>query len=395
MDKPFHITIGTVPQRDASLANELSMVKASILYGDKVKLCSSTASLLVSANAFRQLSLPQQIDLLDTIFSITEEDPTSLSELKEYTKFSKEIIANRNKGSDSYKLYYKLKQGIPKLWDESVIKNEDFFQQARVAELQKAVEANVLEIHGFETFNDTGTTLISLANGSITSEETLSKVVMDYILAVYDSVSKGLTYPLFDDKTGEAIRLGIEGGLMLPSQARIKQGKEAGLAANLLERLPLFEEASVAEILDIRRELEAPLIRFRNAINIYSEEIKTASWDSDFPIEADHVFRHKIEPAVLDIEDAVKSSKSLTSLATGKLSKESIVASSVFSFVISQLSAFSTISKMSMIAGIVGVSAIREAYHEWREQRQSIERNQIYFYHQAKTLLSDGTYEYK
>ena len=87
----------------------------------------------------------------------------------------------------------------------------------------------------------------------------------------------------------------------------------------MLQRLPLFDDATVHEVIDIRRELERPLVRFRSAVMTYAESIKSASWDEDFSVEAELVFRQHIEPAVLEIEDSVRSSSSLLSMATRKV----------------------------------------------------------------------------
>jgi hypothetical protein len=178
-----------------------------------------------------------------------------------------------------------------------------------------------------------------------------------------------------------------------PSDARLGQVKQSALATDVLRRLPLFEDASVSEILDIRRELQTPLIRFRRAIMDYAGKIKSASWDEDFSIEAEAVFRHDIEPSVLEIEDAIKTNPSLLSLATGKVAAKQAVFSSVFTFLISQAMALPYLTAMAIAAGVGSAVAFNEARQEWLKQQQAVEGNQLYFYYRANQFLAEGTHQ--
>ena len=60
----------------------------------------------------------------------------------------------------------------------------------------------------------------------------------------------------------------------------------------------------------MRRDLERPLLGFRNAIADYSREIRSAAWESGFAEEADILFREKVEPEVASIEQAVRENRS-------------------------------------------------------------------------------------
>jgi hypothetical protein len=85
--------------------------------------------------------------------------------------------------------------------------------------------------------------------------------VQEFVEIIKNALSNGSTYPLFDGQTGDLVRTGVKGGQIRVSQAGVARGKHSGLAARSLERLPVFEQASIKEILDIRQELEHPLTR--------------------------------------------------------------------------------------------------------------------------------------
>lgn len=394
MEKPFHITVCALPVSGARLDNELRFVKAAILYGDRVRLYSSIASAVLTMHDFKDMSLSEQVSLLEAfLLSQKNLSPDQIQTLN-LLKLARQVIANRNKGGDFYKGYLAMKREMPKIIEKNFDNYDSLFQSSRISELKSAIAAEILDVHKFEAIGDTRDIVIGIANDSFGSDEYILELAMNYTTEIFETVQNGQTYPLFDDKTGEILRLGIDAGLITPSPIRVEQGKETGLASDLIERLPLFDEASIPEILDIRNELEIPLTMFRQAVISYAKEIRTASWESDFSVEADQVFREKVAPAVIALEEAVKSNRSLADIATKKLSKEGIVASSFFSFVISQLPALSTFAKMSLMGAIFGATAVRDIIHELKEQNRNIEQNQVYFFYKAKQLLSDGTYQY-
>ena len=136
------------------------------------------------------------------------------------------------------------------------------------------------------------------------------------IKRVTDAVEGAGTYPLFDDPTGLMIQLGILRGELKPSERGAHRSKQLGLASTVLRELPHFDLASMDEILDIRRELERPLLRFRAAITDMSEGILPAVWEPDFINEVDDVFQPKIRPLVLDLEEEIRSNSYMRALVS-------------------------------------------------------------------------------
>jgi hypothetical protein len=169
----------------------------------------------------------------------------------------------------------------------------------------------------------------------------------------------------------------------------IDRGKQTELARYLLERLPLFEKASVAEILGIRKELDKPLARFRGAIINFSEDIKSTPWGRDFPPEADKIYLRDVKPALLDMEEAIQSNKFLTTLIKKLAEKPATLPTgSLFSIAISQFSSLPKELAASLGIGLASASLIYEAYDEWARKNQAIEQNKLYFYYGAGKLLS-------
>jgi hypothetical protein len=214
-------------------------------------------------------------------------------------------------------------------------------------------------------------------------------IVNEFLDVVANSVSNGSTYPLFDEQTSGLVRAGIEEGKITVSDKGIDRSKHSRLAAHLFERLPLFDAASVDEILDIRKELERPLVRFRAAMMKFSDDIRSAAWDKDFDSEAQKVFYREIEPAVLDIEDAVKSNGYLAALVRKVADKPlAIPAGSALAVVMSQLSSLPDLVSQALGVSLAVAPLVYDATREWKEKQLKAEQNHLFFYYRVKKELS-------
>lgn len=152
----------------------------------------------------------------------------------------------------------------------------------------------------------------------------------------------------------------------------------------------MFDDASVDEIIDIRRELDKPLIRFRSAIITFSREIESVPWQQEFSQEAEQVFYEHVEPAVLEIEESYKSNsliaKMLRRFAESPLTLPS---SSALGLLLSQATQLpDTVAQALSLSGGATVVALQAA-KDWQERQKEIEKNQLYFYYRAGKLV-DG-----
>jgi hypothetical protein len=215
-------------------------------------------------------------------------------------------------------------------------------------------------------------------------------LTFDFFESIKSSLISGKTYPLFDDATGNLVDATInEGGLSL-SGATLEKGKQTGLASGLFSRLPLFESASIDEIMDIRRELEGPLVRFRSAIVRFSKEIESAQWGDQFPEEVESIVIEHIEPAVLEIEEAVKSNKLLLKLIRKYVDKPLVLpGTSALGMLLSSVSELPEVvsQALSLVAGSATLAL--DAAREWREETELAERNQLFFYYRLGKLLNN------
>lgn len=376
------------------------LVKAALLYADRVRLYSLMSSMLSMVLRQRDFTPKQQLELVEMVAPhITSEKDAEqmLAFLREY----KEGFPNRPRWERRV-----LRKRFPKLlskhWRSVKETAVSLAKEAKADSIECAVHSGILELHTFEGTDDDRTALefiadcITTASKSPLLESRLPKtserdarMLREFVDGVCNAVSDGSTHPLFDTETSELVRESIQKERIAVSEPDIDRGKNSGLAGHLLERLPLFDQASVDEILDIRRKLDKPLTRFRGAIVRFADGIRSASWDRDFHSEAEKVFYRDVGPAVLDIEDAVKSNRLLASILRRFVDKSLVLpAGSLFSLVISKLSSLPEEVALSLGVGISSTAVVYDAYREWQREKQATEQNQLFFYYQAQERLS-------
>ncbi len=193
-------------------------------------------------------------------------------------------------------LQAKLHKIIDETFSELSKTYTEMAEQAGAVGFVQAMNEGLLDVHIFGQEPRAGAT-------------NFDYMVNEYVEVVERTMNDHQTYPMFDDMVATLLRAGVNEGKIKVSEAGTRQSRQAALVSFLFERLPLFEAATVDEVLDIRRELHRPLIRFRAAMNRYAADLKTPAWDAEFQADAEAVFRREIEPAILDIEDAIPRSR--------------------------------------------------------------------------------------
>lgn len=390
----FHITVGTAGANPPTLKPDIHMVKAALLYADKVRLCSAHYSTWIFLLSMKDASLDDLIaqtyeieEMIPHMFATPEEIATELFR----NRLVRHSLQSKNPTPKDLELRDDLKKLNAQQYEELIKKWPSLDVEGAAKEFTPAVNAGLLEIHRFPLMESEN---IGASQLSGTFNQTVERIAEEFAGTIMRTVSDSSTYPLFDDGTGSIVRAGVDVGSVTPTPTRISQAKQTQLAANLLSKLPLFDDASMNEILDIRRDIDIYLVRFRSAIMTYADKIRSASWDEEFSAEAEEILRREIEPAVIDIQDAVKSNRSLFELATRKIVEKPALMGSVFSFIVSQLSDLPAIAGVAMSLEVGTATAIYDAVREAQHETRSIEQNQLYFYYRARQLLTDRTFEY-
>lgn len=374
--KDFHITIGSHPSNTLSVENDMKLIKSALLYADRAKLCSFTSSMLLTILSYGLLNTKQRSEFVEAMLPIVAQSNENSAQILIALDTLKRLKKKKRLNKQELLLKMQFSSHLKKVASSLEDSFSTMLEDAGIINLLSALDSGLLEIEQLNLTND--------------ENNEKQESIREFVNVLSNAVSDENTYPLFDDQTGNLVSLAIKEGQIQVSEAGIARGKHSGLAANLLERLPLFENAEIDEILDIRIELERPLKRFRSAMLKFSENIKNASWDKDFSYDAEVVFIREIEPVILDIEDAVKNNSYLANL-TRKISDKplNIPAGSALGMIMSPLSELPLLVSTSLGVGIPASLIAYDAYKEWKQNNLKIEQNNLFFYYKVKQKFSD------
>lgn len=232
----------------------------------------------------------------------------------------------------------------------------------------KAVDSGVAELQGFQ----------------VTDPE---EAVRSFVEQITTAVLSGETYPLLDAGTGELLSKLIADPDAQSSAA--VAGRHVHLAAHLFERLPIFERASVSELLDIRSELQKPLVRFRSAMLASAEKIASAPWEKGFSREAETLILRDVEPSVLELEELVRDARLrkhiLTTVAEGDWK---LTAAGTFALGVTHLAGAPGLVSAMMGASMPVVPLVSRIVSNWRAAYGKAEGHPLYFYYQLRERRS-------
>jgi hypothetical protein len=393
MSRELHFTIGTAfgtnpTVQQLSLENDLLLVKAGLLYADRVRLCSIGSSLALEFARLMEASDRQRMEWLSRYFEdLAPTNPEAAATMREFVSMYRDLRRRRGgtRSKSQIQTMFEVQAGMRRIWANFEDGIGEFLRVAGADGIVEALDTGLVALHRFEAGRVERMGGLTPEDQERRSEEQLWDLFWEFFDLISEAVADGETNPLFDKMSGDLLRTGVDAGLVSPTESAVARGRHSGLASDLLQRLPLFERATVQDILSIRQELEGPLLRFRRAVISASEDIRSAAWDEDFPSDADTAFRKVVEPAILEIEVAVRSNSSFsTLLVRGARPGDAATGLSV---ALGTLAALPDVAALALGVGTMASMSARGAYKEWKENREKIESNQMYFYYGARERL--------
>lgn len=165
--------------------------------------------------------------------------------------------------------------------------------------------------------------------------------------------------------------------------------KPVAIASDLFQRIPLFEEVAIDELLDIRKELNAPLTRFRGALLKLSDEIALAPWDENFHKEVDYLLHKEIQPEISSIEEQVKGTPYLERLSRKVFDKPlELGGKTAVGLLLGHLTNFDQ-TWLAVLSGALAIGTTAyQTFDEQKEERKAISRNRFYFYYEVDRRLT-------
>ena len=234
----------------------------------------------------------------------------------------------------------------------------DFAAREDWSELAPAIDAGLLTITGW---SDT-------QPGIFEGEE-------DYVdrasQIIYSLVTEGRQPLAFDQGAEMTLRLEQYG-----------KKKDLELTKRLLAMMPTFSRASMLELIDIRRELDAPLARFRSAMIEIASDLPEPA-DRAYEQEVTDAYRRVIAPSLSEIDELTRENRYLNQLSDAAVDVRTWVPSAVGLGI--GITAFTRIAQLSTAAA--GLASIPlSALRAKSKKEGEIKQNRFFFLWRIKNL---------
>ena len=389
----LHFTVAFAAGHHSSerldLSEDLALVKASLLYVDRVKLCSVGSSLLTTIAEFAESPAREQAKLV--VRYLSDFQPSMSSKEVWFFEAVVGLRTRREARAVPRKTRQKILGMVSQDQDRLRRMVVDQHKASGIEGFREAVREGVHDVH---TFGQTSVDALVEAHlrggGDWLSGVDVADVLIEFMELASSAVQDGTTYPLLDAPTAEFVAAAEGYGFTQVSEAATGRGRHSGLAGDLLRRLPLlFEQATISEVLDMRRDLRVPLLGFRQAVAAFAREVRSAAWQEGFAEEADVLFHEKVEPEVERIEHAVRENSSYAEISRRVLRHGATgVMGGVVGGFLASASSLADISAAALLGG-VGAPMVRALLDKHKRLRE-LEENQVYFYYVAREALGGG-----
>ena len=378
MNREFNFTVAICPN-NMSLDREMDYIKSALLYADTVSLISPMAYLYFQLTDEKSRDNEKAtLELIKKVLPLCESaDPVLCQQYEPIIKEFEKIVLGKQ---------YKSIPMIHKLQIKRELKR---FAISMNEVLKNSIGNGVCE--DISLLVKQKKVIVQEFNHSLGD---IDGCVEEFFNKLKTTISH--SYPLFDEQSNNLMSAAIKSGIINLSQTDKYKATHAGVTEKILTRLPSFEYATIDEILDIRKELADPLVRFRSKMLQYADNIQSLPWDKCFESECCILYDKEIAPAILEIDELTKENSFINNLGNKIFTDESIW-QNTSGLVISVATAGAIASFTETIASDTailtaglswGASKIANTFSVYRENSKEISRKDLYFYYKAGKMMS-------
>ena len=372
-------TVAVVP-KSTDLNRELQYIKSALLYADRVTLISPLAYMYSQLSSKGMMMNDKVvIRIMKTLLPLVEaKDSERAHDYQSAIAQLSSIVFSKQYKSLPMKSKLDFRRKIYNIASELDTIVCSFIGESQALELNDLLESQKLYLQPFEH---------NLMD--------IDGEVEEFCRLLKDSIKN--SYPLFDEISNQLMVAAVKSNIVTLSESERRKITHAGLSDNLIQRLPSFEMATVSEILDIRKELNPAISKYRAKVLSYTDSIQSLPWDDSFESECTELYYRDVAPAVSEIGEMVTETSFLKNLGYSALTNGDflkniggLVCSVAAGGVIGAFNDALTTDKAVLLAGGAwAASKVAESFHEYKKTKKEIQHKDLYFYYQAGKLLQE------
>lgn len=307
------MVVAANPGASVTVVPELDLLKAALLYGDKVTVLSPVTTMFLRVEGLQKFSLREQIELMRRVAPLlmaAEDVPAFQDGIAEVDKFLRST--GRGSSAGQQLLHAGLLQKLAPVQRTLTEAVQEITDEAGIDQLARARAKGLLQIENADP-GDAMDLFVScivsakLAQSGERNEDShTDRIVETFVNKLSKHLSSGREYLIFDQPVANLTEAAIREGLFTPAKGPAGRCDQAMTASGLMGRLPTFPIATVDEVIDIRSALAPSLTQFRSAMVTISKSFNSAPWETDFEDEVHDAWVESVLPAVESIDASVK-----------------------------------------------------------------------------------------
>lgn len=402
---PVTVTIVTYPNTDEqgriTVRSDVDLVKAALLYADRVELVSVSSSLLTSLMTFSEGGEDALVALLS---ELPDENVRALGGAKlpenwrEILPFVVPLMRSPMAESlglgDTAREFQSMMDGVlPEIQRIA----EGMVADAGLDELRPALDAGVVTLTGVDGVKgNLVTSSIETAMRALPAKYQLGAPQdgpMDEYLAgwlrllttrLQDSRSR----LLFDSGVGSLAQSMVDEGWVTGDELALSRAGQAAIGSGLVARLPAFPSARMADLLDLRTDMAAPLIRYRAAVGEF-EKTTASTFDDRMSVRVDELWASGVQPSMIDLREQFMRHSLVKEIARS-------AAEDVKAYIATGPAIFLGMNSMTGLGGLVSASAglaapagaalVRGAAKR-SDHRFELKRHKLFYLYEANRRL--------
>lgn len=296
----MRLAIATSPQDTSglSLAHDVQLVRAAILYADEVELLSPAAEMIGSlaplAGGDDRVVLEFFLSLDDATIGLLggEGLPPNWRELLRMF-VSLDARASSTLGGlvdfDSAQDVAEQRQGLDRVFDELRGVTAGILDSSGIAELVPAIQHGLLRL-----------TPVARAGDST------DQMIERYTAKLTGLLRNPRVHLLVDEMMGSIARGLLDEGHVEASAVTLRKAGTAAVGSGLIARLPAFDQVPMDELLDLRGDLTVPLARYRQSTSELATRLIASPLDAlEVSADVDDLYVLEVEPALSDLREAM------------------------------------------------------------------------------------------
>lgn len=377
-----------------------ALIKPAILYADRVTLYSPAASMLQALHELEgvtdsQGQLATILELARTVPALGEQfdgfDAETLATFQSFLTADRSLMLALGDasgcGAELAAIYGQIDE-LSAQWQAQI---PGAMAQSAAAiggeELRAALKAGVVEVAPLVGGNHLGLVGSSLRAATGGDESDLTDDLLhSWLGELLQMLRDPSSFPLLDAASAGLVRAleGVE-RVDVNSEA-LRRSSEVTAASQFVEYMPYFAQMPLDEVLDLRRELQAPLARFRSEMVKISRDFRSRPIDPVFMQEVEDAWRERVAPALAEVRELLAEHgllREAASVIRGDFRRLAAEAGGVFAVANLPALDLSALLAAGLGTALAGTDTMLRAVNETRRALSQAQSNAFYFLHRV------------